>query len=197
MKKLWASDDASDWKEALARYPEVVRAQGVASLPAHDDWYRNELPAAIAARRRPHVTHAELVRATEWKMARGVWRARNLVLVRGNDPALVVSTSTEALGAIPHPSAPIVTLAELAGVGPATASAIAAAASPEHYPFFDELVGAQIPGLGTLGFTMSYYKKYAVTIRERAQSLGGRWTPASVAQALWSNSGGKAALKKR
>jgi hypothetical protein len=197
MKKLWASDDLDEWKEALARYPEVVREQDVASLPAHDEWYREELPAAIAARRRPHVTHAELVRATEWKMARGVWRARNLILVRGNDAALVVATSTAALGEIPDPSAPIRMLAELAGVGPATASAIASAASPENYPFFDELVGAQVAGLGKLDFTMSYYKRYAAALRERAVSLGRRWTPSMVERALWANSGGKAALKKK
>lgn len=197
MTNLWASEDPADWKDALERYPDVVQAQGVASLPAHDEWYRKELPAAIAARRTPHVTHAELVRATEWKMARGVWRARNLVLVRGNDPALVVETSTAALGAIPDASAPIAMLAELAGVGPATASAIASAASPEHYPFFDELVGAQVPGLGKLGFTMGYYRRYAAALRERAAALGRRWSPSMVERALWANSGGKAGQKKR
>jgi hypothetical protein len=197
MTNLWASEDIDDWKRALARYQDVVAAQGVALLPAHDEWYREELPAAIATRRRPHVTHSELVRATEWKMARGVWRARNLILVRGNDPQLVIETSTEALGEIPDPSAPIATLAELAGVGPATASAIASAASPEVYPFFDELVGAQVPGLGKLGFTMAYYKRYAAALRERANTLGRRWTPSMVERALWAHAGGKAGQKKR
>jgi hypothetical protein len=188
---LWKSDDASEWRDAFDSYGAVVASQGVASLPALDDWYRDELPGLIAARRRPHVTHAELVRVTEWKMARGVWRARNLLLVRGNDPALVVATSGEALGAIPDESAPISTLAELAGVGPATASAVAAAASPELYPFFDELVGAQVPGLGKLAFTLGYYRRYAAALRERAAKLGGRWTPVMVERALWSHVGGK------
>ena len=191
MTKLWSSDDVADWKSALASYPQVVAEQGVASLQGLDSWYREELPALIAARRRPHVTHAELVRVTEWKMARGVWRARNLALVRGNDPALVVETSGEALGAIPDPVAPITTLAELAGVGPATASAVVAAASPEHYPFFDELVGAQVPGLGTLTFNLGYYKRYATALRERAKELGARWTPVMVERALWAHVGGK------
>ena len=64
MTKLWKSDDLADWKSALDSYTAVVAAQGVASLPALDQWYRDELPDAIAGRRRPHVTHAELVRVT-------------------------------------------------------------------------------------------------------------------------------------
>ena len=181
----------ADWRAALDRYTDVVGGQEVKSLPALDAWYREELPDAIAARRRAHVTHAELVKVTEWKMARGVWRARNLALVRGNDPALVVATSGDALGAVPDPVKPITTLAELAGVGPATASAVAAAANPELYPFFDELVGAQVPGLGTVAFSIGYYKRYAAALRERAARLGGRWTPVMVERALWAHAGGK------
>lgn len=195
MTKLWSSDDRDEWRASLDRYPAVVDAQGVASLPALDAWYRDELPGLIAARRRPHVTHAELVRITEWKMARGVWRARNLALVRGNDPALVIATSGEALGAVPDESAPISTLAELAGVGPATASAVAAAARPDLYPFFDELVGAQVPGLGKLAFTLGYYKRYAAALRGRAAELGGRWTAVKIERALWAHAGGKAGVR--
>ena len=195
MKSLWKSDDTAEWKSALDSYPAVVAAQGVASLPPLDSWYRDELPDAIAGRRRPHVTHAELVKVTEWKMARGVWRARNLALVRGNDQSLVVETSTEALGAAPDPAAPIAMLAELAGVGPATASAVAAAARPDVYPFFDELVGAQVPGLGTLAFTLGYYKRYAEALRGRAKELGSRWTPVMVERALWAHVGGKKGIR--
>ena len=197
MITLWASNEIDHWKAALERYVEVVAGQGVASLAGHDVWYRDELPVAIAARRQPHVTHSELVRVTEWKMARGVWRPRNLALVRGNSAALVIETSSAALGMVPDPTAPIATLAELAGVGPATASAVAAAAHPDVYPFFDELVGAQVSGLGTLAFTLGYYKRYAAALRERAATLGRRWTPVMVERALWANVGGKAGARKR
>ena len=195
MKNLWSSTSRDDWRDALNRYTDVVAAQGVASLATLDSWYRDTLPGLIAARRRPHVTHPELVRVTEWKMARGVWRARNLALVRGNDPGLVETTSAEALGAVPDESAPISTLAELAGVGPATASAVAAAARPDLYPFFDELVGAQVPGLGNLAFSLGYYKRYAAALRERAVELGGGWIPVMVERALWANVGGKVGAK--
>lgn len=193
MKDLWKSGTRPEWLHALARYEDVVAQQGVAPLAALDAWYRDELPAAIAARPEPHVTHEELVRVTEWKMARGVWRGRNLALVRGNDAALVERTSAGALAAIPDPRKPIALLAELAGVGPATASAVAAAAAPSTYPFFDELVAMQVPGLGEVAFTPAYYARYAMAIRERAAALG--LTPVMVERALWAHVGGKAGVR--
>lgn len=192
MKHLWTSDSLEQWQAALDAYDTVVPAQGVARLAELDRWYRAELPAAIASRKPKHATHDELVRATEWKMARGVWRARNLVLVRGNSPDDVVKASTRALAAVPDPRVPIAVMAELAGVGPATASAIAAAAAPETYPVFDDLVAAQVPGLGETVFTIPFYLKYAAAIRDRAKQLG--WTPVQVEQALWANAGGMAGV---
>src|SRR5215218_9654938 len=107
MTDLWTADAEAPWRAALDGYAAVVARQGVAPLAELDRWYREELPGAIADRRpAPHVTHA--------------------VLVRGNEPAAVERTSAAALAAVPHPIAPIATLAELDGVGPATASAVAA-----------------------------------------------------------------------
>ena len=194
---LWTSDDPAAWREALERYDEVVERQGVARLPELDRWYREELPAAISKRRPAHVTHAELVKLADWKMARGVFRARNLALVRGNDPATVEEVSAAALAKIPHPSEPIAALAKLAGVGPATASGVAAAAAPEVYPFFDDLVAGRIPGFGKVDFTPREYARYADALRERAARLGPHWTPVMVERALWSDTGGKAAKRKK
>jgi hypothetical protein len=197
MAKLWDSNTLTDWQRALESYDDVIARQGIARLPDLDRWYRVELPATIVARQKPHVTLADLVKLTEWKMTRGVWRARNLALVRGNDPALVVQTSTSALAKMPHPTAPIAGLAELAGVGPATASAVAAATMPGTYPFFDELVAAQIPGSGKLEYTLSHYTRYAAALRERADRLGHGWTPDMVERALWAHVGGKAGKTAR
>ena len=191
MTDLWKATSTAEWRRELERYRDVVARQGVERLPGLDRWYREELPPAIAGRRPRHVTHDELVRLTEWKMARGVWRARNLVLVRGNAPEEVATASATALAAIPHPTAPISALAKLDGVGPATASAVAAAAAPERYPFFDELVAACIPGLGAVAWTLGYYAKYAEALRERADRLGDGWTPVMVERALWASVGGK------
>ena len=185
MRTLWTSTALREWRAALAQYEAAVEAQGVARLPELDAWYRETLPAAIAARERVHVTHAELVRLTEWKMARGVWRAPNLVLVRRNDAGLVEETSRAALALVPHPTRPVARLATLSGVGPATASAVLAAAAPDVYPFFDELVAAEVPGLGKVAWTLGYYAKYAARLRERAAALEGGFTPATVERAIW------------
>ncbi|MDQ3697793.1 MAG: hypothetical protein M3373_07185 [Gemmatimonadota bacterium] len=191
MTDLWALAAPARWRQALDSYTDVVARQGVARLPELDRWYREELPATIASRRPAHVTLPELVRLTEWKMARGIWRARNLVLVRGNEPAVVIKTSTDALAKIPHPTAPIAAMATLAGVGPATASALAAASAPQLYPFFDELVAGQVPGLGRIAWTLRYYARYATALRERAEQLGQDWIPVMVERALWAHAGGK------
>lgn len=192
MTDLWSTDRLSAWERAARSYSGVVGSQQVEGLEELDGWYRSELPALLAGRSKPFVTLDELIRVTRWKMARGVWRARNLALVRGNDPSAVVEISRGALSRIPDPRKPIAELSRLAGVGPATASAVAAAVAPERYPFFDELVAAQIPDLGKVAFTAGYYSRYLEAISERAVRLGSGWTPARVERALWSNVGGKA-----
>ena len=192
MTSLWATQDDKAWRAALDRYSSVVERQKVAKLPELDRWYHDELPDAIASRTAPHVELSELARLTEWKMARGVWRAPNLVLVRGNAPTLVIETSIAAFAAVPHATSPIAMLATLAGVGPATASAAVAAFAPDRYPFFDELVAQQVPSLGTVAWTLGFYAKYAEALRVRAAQLGDGWTPSMVASALWAHVGGKA-----
>ena len=192
MPALWLNTATSAWGVALRSYDRSVARQGVTRLAELDAWYRDELPEAIAKRRPRHATLAELVKLTEWKMARGVWRAPNLVLVKGNDAELVKTTSAAAIASAPHPTAPIAALAKLGGVGPATASALAAAAEPSIYPFFDELVAAQVPGLGVVKWTLGYYARYAEALRHRARTLGGEWTPMLVERAVWASLGGKA-----
>lgn len=196
MTELWSATAPAQWRAALDRYADVVAAQGVARLPELDAWYRDSLPGAVAKRSPPHAEHDELVRLAEWKMARGVWRGPNLVLVRGNAPRDVERASADAIALAPAPRTPIARLAELDGVGPATASALMAAARPETYPFFDELVAAQVPGLGKLAWTIGFYVKYAAALRERAARLGGAWTPTLVERALWANAGGKAGARR-
>jgi hypothetical protein len=191
MAELPLPDEAA-LRRALDRYEEVVTLQGVDRLPDLDRWYREELPRAIARRDPRSVTLAELVRLTEWKMARGVWRAPNLVLVRSNDADDVREMSEEALAAMPHPTKPISLLSKLRGVGPATASAVVSAAEPGVYPFFDELVADRIPDLGPVRWTLGYYARYAASLSALAEELGGDWTPTGLERALWAHVGGKA-----
>jgi hypothetical protein len=151
----------------------------------------------IGERPQPFLTRDELVRVVEWKMARGIWRARNLHLARSNSPEEVQSASRAAFAAIPDERAPLKLLGELKGVGPATASAALAAYRPERYPFFDDLVAAQVPGLSGIEFTLKNYLAYADALRARAAKLtaacpAAGWTAQAVGMALWAASGGKA-----
>ena len=194
---LWNSSDCAAWHRALESYTGVVRAQGVGGLEELDRWYREELPGLLASRTPPYVTRDELVKVTRWKMKRGVWRQRNLLLVEENPDAQVEQTSREAFAAVPDPRRPVSLFIRLAGVGPATASAVLAAYSPGMYPFFDELVAQQMPGMGEVTFTATYYARYADTLRTRAESLNAAcehhaWTANDVGMALWAAAGGKA-----
>lgn len=196
--KLWNNSDCDAWHRALESYDEVVRAQGVSGLEELDRWYRENLPELLASRTPPYVKLGELVQVTRWKMKRGVWRQRNLLLVEANPEAEVAQTSREAFAAVPDPRKPVSLLVRLGGVGPATASAVLAAHSPEMYPFFDELVAGQMPGLGDVAFTAPFYARYAEMLRTRTKELNKicehrTWTANDVSQALWAASGGKAA----
>ena len=192
MTALWSTRASDTWQSALASYPAVIDRQGVAKLPELDAWYRDELPGLIASRRLVHITLPELIRITEWKMHRGVWRAPNLVRVRNNPPDTVIEVTVRGLARCPHPTQAIGEIASLDGVGPATASAVVAAFLPNVYPFFDELVAAQIPDLGPVKWTLGYYAKYAEHLRARAAEIGADWTPVMVERSLWASVGGKA-----
>ena len=194
---LWESADCADWHAALDRYPAVIAAQGVNGLADLDRWYRDDLPALIAGREPPSLLHDELVRVTSWKMKRGVWREHNRRLVADNEASRVEAASREAFAGVPDPRKPVAVLSSLAGVGPATASAVLAAYCPEVYPFFDELVALQIPALGPVAFTAAYYGRYAAELRAQAARLTGvcphgAWTAHAASQALWAAAGGKA-----
>ena len=197
MTALWASPSLTAWTTALDAYASVIAAQAVAKLPELDAWYCDELPGLISSRRLVHVTSPELVRVTEWKMHRGVWRAPNLVRVKSNAAETVIETTVRGFGKVPHPTQPIGEIASLDGVGPATASALVAALLPTVYPFFDELVAAQVPDLGAVKWTLGYYAKYAERLRARASELGASWTPVMVERALWSHVGGKTGAVER
>ena len=196
MSELWTRTSCTDWAAALDSYEASLAAQPSDLLRRRDPWYRLELPGLLAARPEPFITHEELVWVVEWKMARGDWRARNLHLVRSNAATEVETASRAAFASIPDEQAPLKLLSMLKGVGPATASAVLAAHRPTLYPFFDDVVAAQMPDLTPGDFTLKAYRAYAVALRARAAELAltcpnGGWTADAVGMALWAAAGGK------
>src|SRR5436190_13072680 len=168
---IWNQQECAPWHAALDSYPQVIAAQGSDRLTRLDGWYSYELPTLLANRHEPFITLEELGRVASWKMLRGVWRERNRQLVKSNDPEEVITLSRKAFSEVPDPRKPISTISALAGVGPATASAVMAAFAPHIYPFFDELVAAQIPDLGPVDFSAKHYAAYSDKLRERTEQL--------------------------
>ncbi len=200
--RLWTQAACSAWRDARQAYVSVVERSGGRRLADLDTWYHDELPAAVAARSPTSITLDDLVRVVEWKMHRGTYRARNLVLVRSNAPEEVEHASREAFDQAPHPTRPVARLATLKGVGPATASAVLAAARPDVYPFFEDVVAEAIPDFGRVDFTLKCYARYAERLVERAALLSvgcpnEDWTPHAVGLALWAAAGGKGNLDDR
>ena len=187
---LWDQESCADWHAALERYPAVIEGLGIPGLADLDEWYRTRLPEVLAERSPPELLRDELVLVTRWKMQRGVWREPNWLRVQGNDAALVREVAAAAFAAVPDPRRPVELLCRLDGVGPATASAVLAAYAPAEYPFFDEPVAKQAPGLGPVAYSVPYYLRYAAALRQRAGLLSAGcphtdWTAQDVGLALW------------
>jgi hypothetical protein len=202
---IWAVNDCQAWLDALDSYEQAIADVGGERLVNLDVWYRNTLPGLISERQEPCIYSDELEGIAAWKMRRGVWRERNRYLISQNAPEKVEELSRAAFRSALDVSEadhnrPIKLLSELSGVGPATASAVMAAYAPDKYPFFDELVAAQIPGLGPVAFTARYYANYSRVLRERASALNATcadtqqtrtWTAHDVAQAMWAYAASK------
>lgn len=184
---LWNSPDTAAWRDALAGYDAAISALPSHRLAALDQWYRHELPTQVAQRSPRHLTHDEMVRVTEWKMARGVWRAPNLVLVQKNEPGAVEEATSLASSLLHVLPKAISAVSALRGVGPATASAALAVLSPEAFPFFDEIVAGQVATLGPVAWTATYYRAYAAALVARASALGQSWNATLVERALWAH----------
>ena len=187
---VWQEDNCAHWIGWFHGYERAIESLGNEKLTNLDRWFREELPGRILERSPFCIHHDDLQGIAAWKMHRGVWREHNRRLVASNDPDKVEEASRDAFAAVPDPRKPVATLATLAGVGPATASAALAAYAPFYYPFFDELVAGFVPGLGPVAFTLPYYLKYSSAIAERRERLNATcssmaWTSHDVAQALW------------
>ncbi|KAM9210902.1 uncharacterized protein PS065_014107 isoform 2-T2 [Dugong dugon] len=196
---LWSCEDPSRWATVLALHGEVLRARAGSQgrLETLDLWYREELPAAIGGgRAEKHVTRDELERLLAWKLARGRFRPRLQQLVASNPPELVVQCSAAAFHLLPDVLAAVTELCALRGVGPATASVLAARA-PEAAAFRSDEAVAAVPSLSALQYTLQHYQLYLGQVQERAvalnrgslcsfpASVSGPWTPHLVETALW------------
>lgn len=194
---LWNSDDRIVWRAALDRYDDVIASYGAPKLVELDRWYRHELPGLVAARSPKMIDEQDLARIVEWKMRRGVFRPRNLALARQNSAADVVAASTAAFAATGNFVKAVGAITGLRGIGVATASAVLAVVEPNRFPFLDDVVTAQVPGLKAEDYGLRAYGLYAAALRERATQIGSDWMATDIERALFAFIGGKAGLAPR
>ncbi|KAH6942364.1 hypothetical protein HPB50_004181 [Hyalomma asiaticum] len=154
--------------------------------------YQEQLPKTIQARKDKHVVHEELVKIMKWKLMRGKYRPQLLDLVRINTELAVKSTSKKAFRKLPNLSGAITALTNLKGIGPATASAILAAAFPEQAPYMADESMLSTPGVEATDYTLAEYLNYAERIKTCTEQLAEKdpnstWTPHKVELVLWAH----------
>eukprot|EP01062_Namystynia_karyoxenos_P038916 TRINITY_DN28287_c0_g1_i1.p2 TRINITY_DN28287_c0_g1~~TRINITY_DN28287_c0_g1_i1.p2 ORF type:complete len:246 (+),score=87.11 TRINITY_DN28287_c0_g1_i1:77-814(+) len=195
---LFRSVDGAEWAAALDKYDACVRASAArggaaAQLVADDAWFRTELPAALQGART--LTLPQLSRAVRWKLARGQWRPLQR-LVDGNSPAAVDKAGRAAIELLLPPKGPprvgeaLKALSALSGVGPATASAIAAAVRPDAAPFMADEAMEAVPGFGARTYTPAAYARFSEALVARAAELRKMkglegYDAETVGRALW------------
>lgn len=213
--RLLESDAAEEWAAAFACYEDSVRRlseeKGRLGLVELDAWWRTELPSTLRSRApEPYLTKDELVKVVRWKLWMGVVRPNLLRFATETDPKQVKAKSREAFRFLPEnsslPTSPsegrgdstaarisrgplknavTALTAELKGVGPATASAVLAAACG-GCPFdADEVIDA-VMMTGTRKYSLPEYLQVQETLEEKAVSLGNPWDAEGVRKALWS-----------
>eukprot|EP00904_Undaria_pinnatifida_P002693 jgi/Undpi1/12424/HiC_scaffold_5.g02096.m1 len=209
--RLLESDAAEDWAAAFACYEDSVRRlseeKGRLGLVELDAWWRTELPAALRSRApEAFLTKEELVKVVRWKLWMGVVRPNLLRFATETDPKQVKAKSREAFRFLPRSStspskggdgdvarmsrgplknAVNALTSDLKGVGPATASAVLAAAC-SGCPFdADEVIDA-VMMTGTRKYNLAEYLQVQEKLEEKAVSLGSPWDAERVRKALWS-----------
>ncbi|XP_064477872.1 uncharacterized protein LOC135391526 [Ornithodoros turicata] len=191
----------SQWRHVLSLYKEVLKQKaalraskkgGPEELIKLDVWYQEQLPKVIRARKDMHLLHDELVKVMKWKLMRGKYRPQLLDLVKINTELAVKSTSKKAFRKLPNLSSAITALTNLKGIGPATASAILAAAFPDQAPYMADESMLSTPGVEATDYTLAEYINYAERIKTCTDQLAqkdpeGTWTPHKVELVLWAH----------
>ncbi|MCJ1475279.1 hypothetical protein MMC13_003941 [Lambiella insularis] len=161
---------------------------GQPALQELDELRYETFPARVQARRTDATASAahgwlekeELEQLMVWKITRGTFRPTLPALIRSNAVDTVKKTTADGFSLYasspPDPSAALKKLAELKGVGPATASLLLAVAYPGVVPFFaDELlVWLRREGGGGKGEKLKYDWKEYKEVREGVEAVRAR-----------------------
>ena len=143
------------------------------------------------------LTAEELVRVVAWKLARGKFRPNLLNFARAHTEATAGKATSEALKRFGSSSngddrnknknwleACLAPLCDLKGIGPATASAVLAAATPLIPMMSDELIAVALPN-ATASQMYSMQRLQALVDKTRAKANKVGMTPREVERAIF------------
>ncbi|KAF9575345.1 hypothetical protein EC968_003396 [Mortierella alpina] len=196
---LFDSDEPTVWETVLAQYPEALAHHASQkkddSLLALDHWYQDTLPNLLRSREPMHINSNELCQLMSWKLKRGKFRPSLAKLAASNADDDVKRISQDAFKLLHSKDlkAAITKMAELKGVGPATASGMNMHdGAPKEVPFMADETMDSVPGLGTIAYTIPYYIKFATRVIAKAAGLTARGSrivssPHLVEKALWTD----------
>ena len=186
---LFKTGPIEDWTAALAAYDETVRAVGAkkkieSELVQLNNWWVREVPALES------MTARELSRLARFKMTRGKMRPLQK-LVDSNKDAHVVSVTQSAFKLLRAGNwkACIEQLADLKGIGIATASFMAAAIRGDLCP---AMADETIEGGGfAREYNLATYEQLRAALVSKANALnaeerkGAEWSAELVGRSLW------------
>ncbi|KAG8182532.1 hypothetical protein JTE90_002066 [Oedothorax gibbosus] len=198
--EFFSKATAEQWSYMFSKYKDALKAKaarrtkkgGPEELIRMDTWYQEELPKLIHSRKELYITHEELVQLTKWKLMREKFRPNLIDLVRINTEKAVLTHSKKAFKRLPNLGGAIAMLTCLKGVGPATASAILAAAFPDQAPFMADICMLSTPGVETMDYTVAEYLNYTLELKKKADYLNSldptqEWNPHKIELALWAH----------
>jgi hypothetical protein len=180
--RLWKSDDPAEWRKALDAYPDRLAALNDPKLQKLDAWFWGSLGDAIRARDPNRLTAEELVRVVEWKLARGKFRPNLLKFAQAHTEATAGEATGEALKRFADATggyeknwlaACLAPLVDLKGIGPATASAVLAAATTSIPMMSDELIAVALPeATSSQMYSMPRLQALVEATRAKAKKVG-------------------------
>lgn len=193
MSRFWQNQDYAKWQNMDKKYEMVIakiaktKKQDLNSL---DAWYVNEFSSSLQSQQ--YMTQLQASKLMTWKLCKGKFRPRLQKFIDELSDSDVKDATTKGIACLKSgdTKAAFKHFTALKGVGPATASAIAAAYDG-NYPFMgDEALEAVAAIIGKRVYTMPHYLEFKVLLEKKAawlneKSIGIKWDAQRVQRCLY------------